>query len=71
MGHSDGILTSMRNVAPTIFCGAGVPPAPGVWHFSAVVLAGRFHGEVLIDDILESRFEGQVAFLWFRIGVGW
>ena len=44
-------------------CGAGFQPAPGVWHFSAVVKAGRIHDEVLIDDILESRLEGPVAFL--------
>jgi hypothetical protein len=58
-------------------CSAGVPPAgaagtaaPGVWHFSAVVLAGRNHGEVLIDDMLESRLERQLGFLVVRSGGG-
>ena len=55
--------------------GLGGPPlkrwvTPGVWHFSAVVLADRNHGEVLIDDMLESRLERQLVFLVVRSGGG-
>jgi hypothetical protein len=59
-----------KKVGFEFLCGAGVSPAPGVWHFSAEVLADRNHGEVLIDDMLESRLERQLVFLVVRSGVG-
>ena len=44
--------------------------AAGVWHFSGAVSSGLIHGESSINDILESRCEGQSAFLRFWLGVG-